>query len=109
MMKAKLFERRGLNSPAAILIAAALVIAAAAIAVSAQGNPPAQPPSPNQPKIQLIDPTYDFGSVMSGPAISHTFKVKNTGGGDLLIDRVQTSCGCTAAEPSRKHLKPGED
>jgi hypothetical protein len=61
-----------------------------------------------QPKLELIDPTYDFGTVLNGPPISHVFKLRNAGQGKLIIGQVLPSCGCTAAKPSRTELGPGE-
>jgi hypothetical protein len=76
---------------------------------------PTQPVAPNaappgdQPKIELLNPVYDFGSVLQGQQVNHSFKIKNSGRGDLVINKVQTSCGCTVAEPTKKRLKQGED
>src|SRR5271169_2246402 len=113
-MKPMLFdiERGALRAATAVLIATFIAAGMAATSAAAQADQPGKAAktaqsaaaSANQPKIQLLDPIYDFGTVMSGPAVSHTFKVRNAGGADLVIDRVQTSCGCTAAEPSRKRL-----
>ncbi|MGD0075539.1 MAG: DUF1573 domain-containing protein [Candidatus Binataceae bacterium] len=89
------------HMPKALSALVAILIATAIVAASAVAADP--------PKIQVSQPVYDFGSALSGPAIHHTFKVKNVGGSELVIDHVQTSCGCTAAEPSKKHLQPGED
>lgn len=116
-------ERRGLSAATAVaiatvvLIATVVAIATAATSVTAQVDLSAKaaktaqsaPAPADQPKIQVLDPVYDFGTVLSGPPVHHTFKVKNAGGGELIINRVQTSCGCTAAEPSKKSLKSGEE
>src|SRR5580700_5986006 len=112
MMKSDLFDPRRFTTAAAFMIAAAVTIAASAANLGAQAKPTdggQGAAAANQPKIELAEPVYNFGSVLSGPSVQHTFKVKNTGGGDLVISRVQTSCGCTAAAPSRKLLKPGQD
>ena len=115
-MKPMLFdiERRAIGAATAAVLAAFFAIVMAVSAIAAQGDQPVKnaqnaPSPPNQPKIQVLQPVYDFGSVLSGPPVEHTFKVKNTGGGELVIDHVQTSCGCTAAEPSKNRLKPGEE
>src|SRR5208282_2260364 len=59
--------------------------------------------------IQLIDPVYDFGSVTNGVPVVHTFKIRNAGTGNLIIGGVNTSCGCTAAKPTKSTLAPGEE
>jgi hypothetical protein len=55
-----------------------------------QGGPP--------PKIECDQPTHDFGEVYRGETVHHTFKVRNGGEGELLIDKVRSSCACTAAK-----------
>jgi hypothetical protein len=79
---------------------------------SAQGLPQipglnSAPPGP-QPKVQVTNPLYDFGTALEGKMVDHVFKIKNTGQGQLEIRGVKTSCGCTAAAPSKNHLGPGE-
>ena len=80
---------------------------------SAQGLPQipglnSAPPGP-QPKVQVMNPLYDFGTALEGKMVDHVFKIKNTGHGELEIRGVKTSCGCTAAAPSKNHLAPGEE
>ena len=62
-----------------------------------------------QPKIQLIEPNYNFGTVMNGAPVTHTFKIRNAGSGNLIIGAVNTSCGCTAAKPTKTTVAPGEE
>jgi hypothetical protein len=61
------------------------------------------------PLVQALDPVYDFGHVYSGTTVQHTFRLKNAGTGPLTIGSVRTSCGCTAARPSKSTLLPGEE
>ena len=61
------------------------------------------------PKAEAIDPTYNFGTARSGRPVNHVFKIRNAGTGTLTIDGVTTSCGCTAAKPTRNSLAPGEE
>src|SRR5208283_2648177 len=79
----------------------------------AQDNPlipgaNAAPPGP-QPKIQVENPLFDFGTATEATMVNHTFKLKNTGKGRLVISHVKTSCGCTAAKPTKNTLEPGEE
>lgn len=60
-------------------------------------------------RVRAIDPVYDFGTALNGVAVKHVFKLKNVGTGPLIIGNVQTSCGCTAAAPSRSTVPPGEE
>ena len=66
------------------------------------------PPGP-QPKIQVQNPLYDFGDATEASMVPHTFKIKNVGDGRLVITHVKTSCGCTAAQPTKNTLAPGEE
>jgi hypothetical protein len=61
------------------------------------------------PKAAVAGKEYNFGSVLNGVPVSHVFKIHNAGTGTLIIGAVQTSCGCTAAKPTRNDLAPGED
>src|SRR5689334_139764 len=65
--------------------------------------------SSGHPQIQAIDPVYDFGRVYSGTMVKHTFTLKNAGTAPLTISAVRTSCGCTAARPTKSQILPGEE
>lgn len=60
------------------------------------------------PKIVFKEYKWDFGNVKEGTLVSHIFKFENKGDGELIIEKVETSCGCTAALLSQKKLNPGE-
>ena len=49
-----------------------------------------------------------FGDVIQGEKVTYSFTFHNTGGSDLLITRVSTSCGCTVGKYPREPIKPGE-
>jgi len=51
---------------------------------------------------------FDFGSIEQGEKIKHVFAFTNAGADPLTIDKVRTSCGCTAAVTSAKTLLPGQ-
>jgi hypothetical protein len=51
---------------------------------------------------------YDFGRVNGEPVISHNFQLKNTGSEDLVIRRIQTSCGCTTPGIRSMTIRPGD-
>jgi hypothetical protein len=65
--------------------------------------------SNGHPLAQAPDPVYDFGDVYNGTTVKHTFRLKNAGTAPLTISAVRTSCGCTAAQPTKSNLLPGED
>ena len=60
------------------------------------------------PAIYVVLPVYDFGSVLEGIAVAHTFTIKNTGDEVLEISGVSASCGCTATELATTSIEPGE-
>jgi hypothetical protein len=39
--------------------------------------------------------THDFGDIMQGDKVEHTFYFTNSGNEPLIITNVQVSCGCT--------------
>ncbi len=58
---------------------------------------------------ETIDPNaWDFGKAKQGEVLKHDFLFKNETKGVLNITSVNTSCGCTASQPGKKSLKPGE-
>jgi len=61
------------------------------------------------PHITCEKPAWDFGKVKEGVKVEHAYRVKNVGDETLEIERVRASCGCTAASPVSKILKPGEE
>lgn len=51
---------------------------------------------------------HDFGRIVEGSApASCTFTLSNTGSGDLLIEQVVSSCGCTEVKWTRSVIRPG--
>lgn len=94
--------------------AAAVVFALVAVTALARAQEPmipganAAPPGP-QPKIKVENPLFNFGTATEGTMVNHTFKIKNVGKSRLVIRGVKTSCGCTAAQPTKTNLAPGEE
>lgn len=60
------------------------------------------------PRISVGTPVYDFGEVLEGIAVVHTFILSNIGDEPLSIERVWTSCGCTTTALAKTNLAPGE-
>lgn len=90
-------------TPARLALAADLPSAGSALLGEQPGTAAA-----GAPKIEVAEPAYNFGTALSGPPISHVFMIKNVGNGPLDIRNVASSCGCTAAKPSKTILAPGE-
>ncbi len=60
------------------------------------------------PSIVVESADFNFGKVYAGMKVEHTFRFKNAGDAPLLIDRVRSSCGCTAALLSSTIVGVGE-
>lgn len=58
------------------------------------------------PRLTMVDPMKDFGTVAKGTMLEWDFTLKNTGQVDLEIVNVQPACGCTVAKFDRV-IKPG--
>ncbi len=91
-MNARAFRRSG------AAIAAAVVLLAAA--VMAQGV---------KPRAVFKATAHDFGQLKQGDVVSHEFVFKNDGGAPLVVEKVETTCGCTAALVSEKKIAPGKE
>ncbi|MBN2274676.1 MAG: DUF1573 domain-containing protein [Bacteroidales bacterium] len=52
--------------------------------------------------------THDFGSVPVNTRVEHGFLLTNKGRSDLYVRKVNASCGCTAVQPSKTVITPGE-
>ena len=59
------------------------------------------------PRLTIIEPVKDYGTVPKGEKLSWTFAIKNTGTSDLQIIAARPACGCTVADFD-KVIKPGE-
>lgn len=59
------------------------------------------------PRLSVLEPIKDFGTVPKGEKLTWSFLVKNTGTADLEIINARPACGCTVAEFD-KVIKPGQ-
>ena len=58
-----------------------------------------------------VEPTYfDFGNAWPEKTLEKQFSIRNFGDADLVIDKITTTCGCTAGllDDDSKVLKPGQ-
>lgn len=68
----------------------------------------AQEPS-NGPVITWEELSHEFGDIVQGEKIEHTFKFKNTGTAALVITNVEVTCGCTVPKGwPRDPIMPGD-
>ena len=60
----------------------------------------------NGASISVIgDETLDFGQIVEGEKVDLEFSLKNSGSGDLIISKINASCGCTQIEYPKDIIK----
>jgi hypothetical protein len=59
------------------------------------------------PRMEFEKTEHNFGKIVDGVKISYTFKFKNTGGDNLVVSKVQTTCGCTSSFFTKEPIPPG--
>jgi hypothetical protein len=91
------------------LFTAMTLVSALSLPLWAQAKPEAQAEAKADaaPRLTLVEPLKDFGTVPKGEKLDWSFVVKNTGTADLQILSAQPACGCTVAEFD-KVIKPGQ-
>ena len=62
----------------------------------------------NGPRILFAQDTKDFGDIVQGDKVNHTFEFENSGNEPLILSNVLTTCGCTATSWPREPIAPGE-
>ncbi|HPX76122.1 MAG TPA: DUF1573 domain-containing protein [Bacteroidales bacterium] len=62
----------------------------------------------NAPKIEFENINFEFGTIKAGEKASHKFMFTNKGKSDLIIRKIKAACGCTATNPEKMIIKPGE-
>ncbi len=87
--------------------------AAAALALGLAGPvTPAATTAQNLPgglaAITVEPDTVDFGVMERHQTRTKNLIIRNEGGADLNILEIESSCGCTAAQPETRLLKPGQ-
>ncbi len=68
----------------------------------------AQSSNDQHPMIFFENPNFNFGKVFKGQNIENIYKFENRGNDVLKINKVKTSCGCTAAILTNKIVPPGK-
>lgn len=63
---------------------------------------------PETSQITFSEEFYDFGTLTSGEIVVYTFVFTNSGGHDLLINKIEIDCGCVHAKFPDTPVKPGE-
>lgn len=86
-----------------VLMIAILLVSASAVFGQAAGAA-----KQSGPVLTWDKSTHDFGNIVQGDVVEHTFKFTNTGNEPLIITNVQVSCGCTTPKGwPRDPVMPG--
>jgi len=60
------------------------------------------------PEFEFENLIFEFGTISQGEKVPHSFRFKNIGKTDLIIAKVEGSCGCTILKGWPKYpVKPG--
>lgn len=59
--------------------------------------------------VEWVLPTFNFGKIIAGETVMHSFYFKNTGNENLIIRNIETSCGCTTADYPKQPVAPGKE
>jgi hypothetical protein len=59
------------------------------------------------PVIKFTEESYNFGKIIQGEKVSHTFTFTNEGKSNLIVASAKASCGCTVAQPPKEPIPPG--
>lgn len=62
----------------------------------------------NAPVVQVDNPEVNFGKLKQNEKFEHSFVLTNTGKSKLFIRKIKASCGCTAVQPEKREIDPGE-
>jgi hypothetical protein len=60
-------------------------------------------------ELKYTEDFFDFGSIIQGEVVTHTFYFRNIGTEDLIIKDLIPDCGCTQPKIDKKVLKPSEE
>ncbi|MCF8346893.1 MAG: DUF1573 domain-containing protein [Bacteroidales bacterium] len=62
----------------------------------------------NAPQVKVDAPEVNFGKLQQNEKFEHNFVLTNSGSSTLYIRKIKASCGCTAVQPEKKEIEPGE-
>ena len=91
----------------ATVMALALMLTAPLAIAQTEAKADAKKDETKAPRLTLVDPVKDFGTIAKGEKLEWSFVVKNTGNADLEIIAARPACGCTVADFD-KIIKPGQ-
>ena len=63
----------------------------------------------NVPVVTFKEEVYEFGQIVQGEKVAHSFEFTNTGKSNLIIASATGSCGCTVPSWPKEPIAPGEN
>jgi len=60
------------------------------------------------PQASVDNPEVSFGKMNQSEKFEYDFVLSNTGKSTLYIRKIRSSCGCTAAQPEKMAIEPGD-
>lgn len=62
--------------------------------------------SSKKARFEFEKEEHDFGTITEGEIVSYTFKFRNIGEADLIINSARASCGCTVPKYTKEPIPP---
>ena len=102
---------RNMKLKIGIIISTVLVILGLAVYGYFKAIPEAsdEQSASNAATIEITPTNFNFGEIKYEDIVEHTFIIKNLGKKTLEINKIATSCGCTAAEATSENIAAGEE
>ncbi|MBR4440010.1 MAG: DUF1573 domain-containing protein [Bacteroidales bacterium] len=70
--------------------------------------PNAAPTTEEKGEFRFDTTVFNFGTILEGEQVSTEFVYRNTGKADIIISKIETSCGCTVPEYDKDPVRPGD-
>jgi hypothetical protein len=64
--------------------------------------------SSSGPVLAFKEKEVNFGNIVQGTKVEHTFVFENKGTAPLIISNVAVTCGCTATSWPKEPIAPGQ-
>lgn len=76
---------------------------------SKKAEPAKQPATQGIAAFAFSEEMHNFGSLNAGEIVSYTFVFRNSGNKTLVIDRIDSGCGCLEVKIPEMSIDPGDE
>lgn len=59
------------------------------------------------PEFEFQEEFYNFGNLQAGEVVAYSFQFTNLGDGALIIDKIESDCGCITSHFPEEPIDPG--